>query len=174
MHRLRTVLLSLGTLGLLALSAPASRADSFLFTLGSPNQSAAPGSTLTFSATVTNTGGSTEYLNADSFTVDSPLFVDDTDFYTNFPLSLGAGESFTGQLFTVFLPSTTMSGLYAGSFQIIGGTDPADFTDVLASANFDVSATPEPSSLLLLSTGVLGGAVFLNRRRLPSAAHNLS
>jgi len=170
----KKLFLPLLALSILALFAPGCRADSFLFTLSSPTQSI-PGSggTLTFAATVTNTSTTdTDYLNADSSSVDSPLTLDDTDFFSNFPLSLGPGESFTGDLFTISVPAGTTPGLYAGSFEILGGTGPGDFTDTLATANFNVNATPEPSSLLFLVTGISAGTVVL-RRRHDSAANGV-
>ncbi len=51
------------------------------------------------------------------------------------------------------IPNGTPLGLYAGAFEILGG-DSSDFTDVVASANFDVNVTPEPASFVLLFTGV--------------------
>ncbi|MGB6199670.1 MAG: PEP-CTERM sorting domain-containing protein, partial [Candidatus Acidiferrales bacterium] len=64
------------------------------------------------------------------------------------------GASFTGELFDVTIPAITPDGLYAGNFEILGG-GPSDFTDVAASANFNVFV-PEPSSLGLLLTGLAG------------------
>jgi hypothetical protein len=166
MQRSKTLLLPLVTFGLLALSAPESRADSFLFTLSSPVQLVPDaGGTITFAATVTNTDPTnSEYLNADSSNVDSPLTLDDSDFFSNFPFSLGPGESFTGDLFTVSVPGGLTPGLYTGSFEILGGTDPNDFTDTLGTASFNVNVTPEPSSLLLLFTGACAGAMALRRK----------
>ena len=128
MHRFRNLVPALLSLVMLALCAPASRADTFLFTLSTPYQNAAAGDVLTFTATVTNTDPTnTVYLNADSTSVDTPLSLDDSDFFANFPLSLGPNESFTGDLFTITVPSGTTPGLYTGSFAILGGTDPGDF-----------------------------------------------
>lgn len=107
-----------------------------------------------FNATVTNNSNQEVFLNSDSWNVDAPLTVDDSPFNNSYPLSLGAGDSYTGLLFNVDVPQGTPLGLYTGSFEIIGG-DPSDDTDVAGSAVFDVNVTPEPSSFLLFGAGVV-------------------
>jgi hypothetical protein len=149
----------------LLLSLPAS-ADTISLNLSSPVQSGAPGSTLSFTATVsapgTNVG--TVFLNGDSFNLDSPLTLNDEGFFFGFPLSLNAGDSFTGLLFTVTIPPSAVSGPYNGSFEILGGAD-GGAADPLGTVAFQVNAestspVPEPGSLLLLATGVAAGVAF--------------
>ena len=148
----------------LLLSGTAARAGTLSINLLAPFQSGA-GNVFAFDATVTNTSGSTVFLNADAFNVDSPLMVDDSPFFLT-PLSLGPSNSFTGLLFNVDVPSGTPVGVYAGSFEILGSADPADTTTVAGSAVFDVFATPEPSSLILVLMGFAGvGGSRLRRRR---------
>jgi hypothetical protein len=57
-----------------------------------------------FDATVTNNTGQLVYLNGDSWSVDSPLIVNDSQYNTNSPLSLATGVSFSGELFAVDVP----------------------------------------------------------------------
>jgi hypothetical protein len=139
-------------------------ADTINLSLSNPVQSGAPGSTLSFTATVSApvTNGATVYLNADSFNVDSPLTLNDDGFFLGFPLSLDAGDSFTGLLFTVTIPSDALAGLYNGSFEIMGGAD-GGAGDSLGTVAFLVNAespVPEPGSFLLLGTGLAGGLAF--------------
>jgi len=159
------VALSLTLAGfLLAGTAANANPLSVSITLASPNQTTFTGGTLTFDATVTNTGGATVFLNGDSATVDAPLTLDDSPFLANFPSSLIAGDSATGTLFTVFVPGGA-AGIYTGSFTIEGGAD-GSALGTLGSADFTVTTIPEPSGLLLMGSGILVLGLLAGRKLL--------
>ncbi|MDR3752448.1 MAG: PEP-CTERM sorting domain-containing protein [Terracidiphilus sp.] len=145
------------------------KADSVTLTLTQATEyvSAQAGGTVTFDATVfAPTSNSADvYLNGDSFDLSAPLTLDDTDFFLNFPLDLAPGDSFTGDLFTVTVPAGVAVEDYQGSFTLQGGGDGNTYND-LATVSFDVVATPEPSSILLLITGLIAMAFAFQRRGL--------
>jgi hypothetical protein len=150
---------------------PAAHADTVTLTLADPIQSTLNGGTFSFVATVsaplTNTG--VENLNGDTFSVDSPATLDASGYLNDSPLSLDPGQSYTGTLFTVTIPSLLSAGYYGGTFSITGGPDVSS-DDVLATVSYDVNVTPEPASWLLLGTGMVGLAALGMRRKgaLPS------
>src|SRR5262249_46094466 len=127
--------------------------------------SASPGATVTFTGTVTETGGTTTFLLGDVVSVAPPLVEDDTPFLNNFPIQLNGNQSFTDAILSVSVPLATAPGLYAGTFAILGGVG------TLASAPFAVNvttttaATPEPATLSLLGLGVAGLIAKRARRR---------
>ena len=148
----------------LGLSRPA-LADSIIFTLNNATQSSTAGKTLTYSATIsapaTNTG--LEYLSGVTYSI-SPFnsFVVNTDpFSLNYPAFLAAGGTYTGPLFTLFIPTGSTLATYLGSISIIGG--PTSISqNILATQTSTTNVTPaatvtpEPSTWALLATGMLG------------------
>jgi hypothetical protein len=149
--------LAVAALLMAGLSSAAAYADTLTFTLTNPNGGvlADVGGTLTFDATVTasSTNTGSIFLGGDSFNVTAPVTLDDTDFFNNFPLSLAPGASFTGELFTLTVPAGMPVGSdFLGTFTLFDGAN-----NSLGTVDFSVTAaTPEPSSIVLLLTGMAG------------------
>lgn len=147
--------------------APSAKAGNLTLNFATAFQSGVGGQTLTFDATASNGSGSTLYLNGDNTYVDWPLTLDDS-LYGSYPYWLDDGGSYSAALFTVFIPVDTAPGQYSGYFAITGGdTAIAGDTIAVAQFNVDVESLPEPSSFLLLATGMAGLAAALRRRRRP-------
>lgn len=163
MKKLRSLLILSLTIAGFLLAGTAAKADTFL-TLSAPYQMG-PGGVFTFDATVTNTDlTNIVYLNGDSLTGAGLLLLDDSPFLSNWPLSLDPLHSYTGELFTVTAPAWGPgSNFYTGAFILQGGAS-GGAQDTLATAVFDVQVTPEPSSFLLLGTGVLTFGLLTGRK----------
>ena len=167
MKRLKGLLCVSIAIASLLVSGTAARANTLTITLSSPFQSGGDGDVLAFDATVTNNTGATVYLNGDTATVDSPLTLDDSPYNNNSNwYVLGPGASYTGLLFNVDIPLGTGNGLYPGNFEIDGGADGSADNDI-GDAAFDAQVTPEPSSFLMLGTGLLALRALAGSKLLP-------
>lgn len=132
------------------------------------NLAGKPGDLLSFTGILTNLGTDEVFLNSDLFSLNGVgLTLDDSPFFTNFPLSLTGGQTFSGEIFTVELDPTVGPGIYNGSFTIQGGPTDSSFNN-LGTQNFNiVVGAPEPASgLLLLFSGAMGATAYLRRRSL--------
>ena len=149
-------------------SPVAAHADSVTFTLTDTvvSISSSTGGVAIYEATVSapTSNGADVFLNGDSFNVPLPLTLDDTDFYSNAPLLLAPGHSSVFDIFTVSVPQGTVAGDYAGSFTILGGATGTS-SDTLGTVDFVTAVTPEPPSVLLFVTGILGLAGLMRRNQ---------
>jgi hypothetical protein len=155
--------LAVAVLLTIGLSSAAAYADSITVTIMTPGYIGVGGGSVTFNATVSapTSNLAPVFLNGDSFNISGPFNINDNDFFANFPVDLTPGGSFTGPLFVVTgLPGTPF-GTYLGAFELLGGAN-GNANTVLnplapgTLSNFSVITTPEPSSIVLLLTGMAG------------------
>lgn len=142
-------------------TGPIAQAATINISLTAPVSTAA-GNTLTVNGMLSNTTGSTVFLNAASINLAGlpPGNIDPAPFFTNAPLFLsGLAASANIGLFAITVPNPFASGIYAGTFTVLGGSSSTSQTN-LGSANFTVqvngpggASVPEPASAALLVMG---------------------
>lgn len=155
---------------------PAAHADTISFAFTSPVQTGAPGTTLTFDATISAPLSNTGAVDLFDLSITTPGFTtspnDDSGFFANFPEFMSPGDSTTATLFTIALASNIAPGTYIGTAAILN-----EANALLGSSQFEIdvpgtSPVPEPGTWVLLITGagVLAGVVYGRRSMAYGAA----
>jgi hypothetical protein len=146
-------------------------------TLDNPAQSGVPGTTLTFSGTVANTGQAIVDLNGIVVSLPGEFTTGDAPFFngpaTVDPMSTSVDFGlFTAMIdipYTDFLGTTSGTLTLLGGIEGPGGYDPS-VQNVIGTANFSVTTTPEPSSWAL-GTLAIGVAALLRGLMAVSKGH---
>ena len=157
---------------LLLVTTGAARAD-LTFTLTPNIQSGPPGSFLTYSGTLSYTGANPIFLNDIGFTFNggagAVLTGDSSVFFNNVPGIFFDGDIYNGPIFGIQIAGAAAPLLYSGTATILGGADPLA-SDPLASADFLVNATPEPSTWVMFLVGGAAIIAYARKRRLSAVA----
>src|SRR5512135_47003 len=106
---------------LMLIAAAACQASVLTVTFSPDTLTGNPGDVLKFFGTLTNTTGSTVFINSDSFTFALPGTVDDTPFLAFEPLSLDPfAVSGTFEFLDVAIPPAQAPGTYDGVITVLG------------------------------------------------------
>lgn len=178
--KMKPFLLMTAVLALLAILPAAAQADPVTITLQDTLVIAQGGSALGVQGSLANGGSPTFFITSGSLSITGPAGItfDDSAFLANAPMSLAPGaNSGLFSFFDIFVDLTVAPGTYSGTFTVVGGpTDGSqavtltqDFNIVVRSSTQNV---PEPTSMLLLSSG-LGGAWLARRRKQKKAIRTL-
>ncbi|MCM3871126.1 MAG: PEP-CTERM sorting domain-containing protein [Pyrinomonadaceae bacterium] len=175
-QRFTMAILALGMLTLLSISV---KADPLTLTLTNPNQIGTVGSTLTFAGSVTNVAVPAVQIVSSQITFNDgggTLLFDDSPFISNFLFQTVAPGATLGPLdmFTVEILAGAAPGTYSGVFSILYDNG----TNTLETNLFTFSVTvqptgapiPEPTTILLLGSGLTGIASLVRRRKRNAAA----
>lgn len=152
-----------------ALGACLPAAAQISLTLDNPVQSGLPGSTLSYTLTLVNTGGTTLSLDSISTGFAQPdLSVDLTPFFVNFPASLLAGQSVTAVGIEIAIAGTAAPGGPYADFLTVGwggGSESSQAFSASVLSSGGGSAAPEPGTLALtlLGLAMAGGRVAYGR-----------
>jgi hypothetical protein len=154
-------------LALLSTTAAQAQLD---IVLDSPVQSATSPSFVTFNGTIFNTGGTAITIDGDSLSAPDGVGIDlpHSDLIIgSWPVTLGPGDSFRGDwLFGLDIPASqtdSFGGTYAVTGTDAAGAPVSFSTDYRV--NLGGAAVPEPGTMALLVSGLVGGSLMMKRRR---------
>jgi hypothetical protein len=139
--------------------------------LDSPVQDASSPSFVTFSGLISNIGADPITITGDGVSAPAGVIPDlpQSDLIIgSFPITLGPGDTFYGDwLFGLDIPSSQTDS-FGGTYSVFGEDaqgNPLDPFTADYRVNLQVVQVPEPGAMALLVSGLVGGSLFMRRRR---------